>query len=88
MIDYYEDIKPRVDLSVEHFKKPCLNGKCVISNDTILGHCERHSDTAAIVRRYLRALKHKEKSLESMVEASLGTYRHADRTEWRKRFPI
>jgi len=88
MIDYYADIKPRVDLSVEHFKKPCLNGKCVISNGMILRRCERHKDTAAIVRRYLRALKHKEEILEHQVEASLGTYRHADRTEWRRRFPI
>jgi len=88
MIDYYTDIKPRVDLSMLHYKKPCLYGKCVVSNGRILRRCERHKDTAAIVRRYLRALKHKENALELRVEQSLGTYNHADRPEWRKEFPI
>jgi len=88
MIDYYTDIKPRVDLAIEHFKKPCLKGKCVESNGMILRRCERHKDTAAIVRRYLRLLKHKENALELRVEQSFGTYYHADRCEWRKRFPI
>jgi len=88
MIDYYTDIEPRVNLSVIHFKKPCLNGKCVVSNDMIVRRCERHKDTAAIVRRYLRAQKYKEHALERRVEQSLGTYNHAERTEWRRRVPV
>jgi len=102
MIDYYTDIKPRVDLSVHHFKKSCRRGKCVIRDGELISKCERHLDTAAIVRRYLKLKKFRKEKLrqavtllteaksltEARIQQTLGTYNHADRTEWRRRFPI
>ena len=49
----YAEIEKRVNLSMEHFKKPCLNGDCEQDGDRVI-HCERHADTSAVVRRYIR----------------------------------
>lgn len=86
MSNYYTDIKPRVDLSLHHDKKSCLRGICVIENGDILSRCERHKDTGAIVRRYLRL----QKSIitEDEIEQVMGKYNHAERAEWKRRFPI
>ncbi len=78
----YAEIEKRVNLSMEHFGKPCLRGDCERDGEVVV-HCERHQDTSAIVRRYLRLLKYKETTPEERIEQSMGTYRHADRTEWR-----
>ena len=55
----YAQIEKRVNLSMEHFKKPCLNGDCEQDGDRVI-HCERHADTSAIVRRYIRMEEFKE----------------------------
>jgi len=92
MATYSQDIKPRLKLLERHSKKPCLHGQCNTESLDLLGYrrgarCERHLDSSAIVRRYLRM--HKSKPLtEKRIKQSLGTYNHADRTEWRRRFPI
>ena len=52
----YAQIEKRVNLSIEHFKKPCLHGDCEQDGDSVF-HCDRHADTAAIVRRYIRMKK-------------------------------
>lgn len=52
----YAEIEKRVNLSIEHFKKPCLRGDCEQDGEVVI-HCERHQDTSAIVRRYLRMQK-------------------------------
>ena len=89
MINYYTDLKPRVDLALHHDKKTCLRGTCVIENGKILSRCERHHKTPAIVRRYLRLKKFKAPTLtEERIEQTLGTYNHADRSDWQRRFPI
>ena len=55
----YAEIEKRVNLSMEHFKKPCLHGDCE-QDVEVVTHCERHADTAAIVRRYIRMERFKE----------------------------
>lgn len=87
MANYSQDIKPRIKLLEHHSKKPCLHGQC----DTRTGvRCERHLDSSAIVRRYLKLKKFKDHQplTETRIEQILGTYNHADRTEWRRRFPV
>lgn len=86
MANYSQDIQPRLNLLEHHSKKPCLHGQCDTRNNV---RCFRHQDTAAIVRRYLRMQKDKATSItEQRIEQTMGTYRHADRVEWRRRFPI
>ncbi len=87
MATYSQDIQPRLKLLERHSKKPCLHGQCNIENGV---RCERHQDSNAIIRRYLELKKFIEATVfgETFIEQSLGTYNHADRTEWRRRFPI
>lgn len=110
MANYSQDINQRVKLLEHHSKKPCLYGQC---NRETGVPCERHLDSSAIVRRYLKMQKlsqciccgsigceyspcskcikcpvhHQTETTEARIEQTLGTYRHADRTEWRRRFP-
>jgi len=84
MANYSQDIRPRVKLLEHHSKKSCLRGQC---NIEIGVRCVRHQDSGAIIRRWRR--RHKSKPLtEERIEQTLGIYNHADRTEWRRRFPI
>jgi len=88
MANYSQNINPRIKLLEHHSKKPCLHGQC-------WGHpppgvrCERHLDSSAIIRRYLELKKFKTQALtETRIEQTMGTYRQADRVEWRRRFPV
>ena len=71
----YAEIEKRVNLSIEHYKKPCLHGDCEQDGDSVI-RCDRHTDTAAIVRRYIRMEKFKksldEQSMNVITALSLG----------------
>ena len=63
----YAEVEKRVNLSIEHYKKPCLHGDCGQDDDVVV-HCERHADTSAIVRRYLRLQEYREIKELAFVE--------------------